>query len=180
MQARRMGDEEHADAGEQVSNLADGTLVQNTNAAMGFPDDSRQADARRHAVPLVDYDLGSHFATRISRGVLTSAPVVEGSCRQLVVRVDADGNEVAGIKSPLLWRRSGPYTGWNVTTSGLFKGQLCGSSFGASPTGIHPVREDEGRAHGERRSAAVARRTIQGSRWLRAGRENRRRQTRAR
>ena len=29
----------------------------------------------------------------------------------------------------------GTYTGWNVTTSGLYEGQLCGSSFGASPIG---------------------------------------------
>jgi hypothetical protein len=52
-----------------------------------------------------------------------------------VVRVDADGNEVAGVKSPLLSAPLGTYTGWNVTTSGLFEGQLCGSSFGSSPIG---------------------------------------------
>ena len=46
-----------------------------------------------------------------------------------------DGNEVAGIKSPLLSAPLGTYTGWNVTTSGLYKGQLCGSSFGSSPIG---------------------------------------------
>ncbi len=51
---------------------------------------------------------------------------------QLVVRVDADGNEVAGIRSPLLMAPLGTYTGWNVTTSGVYKGQLC---IGGSPIG---------------------------------------------
>jgi hypothetical protein len=44
---------------------------------------------------------------------------------QLVPRVDADGNEVSGIKSPLLMAPLGTYVGWNVISSGMFKGQLC-------------------------------------------------------
>ncbi len=68
-------------------------------------------------------------------GVVTKVPVAKGTLPQLVVRVDADGNEVAGIKSPLLSAPLGTYTGWNVTTSGLYQGQLCGPSFGSSPIG---------------------------------------------
>ena len=76
--------------------------------------------------PLVDYDLGPQFRYADQSGVLTKLPVAKGTLPQLVVRVDADGNEVAGIKSPLLSAPLGTYTGWNVTTSGLYKGQLCG------------------------------------------------------
>jgi len=85
--------------------------------------------------PLVDYDLGPHFRYKDQSGVATKLPVAKGVLPQLVVRVDADGNEVAGIKSPLLSAPLGTYTGWNVTTSGAYAGQLCGSSFGASPIG---------------------------------------------
>jgi len=57
---------------------------------------------------------------------------VKSTLPQLVVRVDADGNELAGIRSPLLMAPLGTYTGWNVTTSGVYKGQLC---IGGSPIG---------------------------------------------
>jgi hypothetical protein len=115
--------------------LADGTLVQNTNAAMGFPAIPGQPMPEGIQYPLVDYDLGPHFRYADQSGVLAKIPIVKGTLPQLVVRVDADGNEVAGIKSPLQSAPLGTYTGWNVTTSGLYKGQLCGPSFGASPIG---------------------------------------------
>ena len=115
--------------------IADGTLVQNTNAAMGFPAIPGVPMPEGVQFPLVDYDLGPQFRYADQSGVLTKAPVAKGTLPQLVVRVDADGNEVAGIKSPLLSAPLGTYTGWNVTTSGLYTDQLCGSSFGASPIG---------------------------------------------
>lgn len=115
--------------------LADGTLVRNTNAAMGFPAIPGKPMPEGIQYPLVDYDLGPQFRYADQSGVLTKIPVAKGTLPQLVVRVDADGNEVAGIKSPLLSAPLGTYTGWNVTTSGLYEGQLCGSSFGSSPIG---------------------------------------------
>jgi hypothetical protein len=115
--------------------LADGTLVQNTNAAMGFPAIPGKPMPEGIQYPLVDYDLGPQFRYAEQSGILTNIPVAKGTLPQLVVRVDADGNEVAGVKSPLLSAPLGTYTGWNVTTSGLYNGQLCGSSFGSSPIG---------------------------------------------
>jgi len=115
--------------------LADGTLVQNTNAAMGFPAIPGKPMPEGIQYPLVDYDLGPQFRYADQSGILTNIPVAKGTLPQLVVRVDADGNEVAGVKSPLLSAPLGTYTGWNVTTSGLYQGQLCGSSFGSSPIG---------------------------------------------
>ena len=102
---------------------------------MGFPAIPGKPSPEGIQYPLIDYDLGPHFRYADQSGVLTKAPVAKGTLPQLVVRVDADGNEVAGIKSPLLSAPLGTYTGWNVTTSGLYAGQLCGSSFGASPIG---------------------------------------------
>src|SRR5687768_5224537 len=99
--------------------LADGTLVKNTNAAMGFPSIPGKPMPEDIQHPLVDYDLGPHFRYTDQSGVVTTIPVAKGTLPQLVVRVDADGNEVAGVKSPLLSAPLGTYTGWNVTTSGL-------------------------------------------------------------
>ena len=115
--------------------IADGTLVPNTNAAMGFPAIPGKPMPEGIQYPLVDYDLGPQFRYAEQSGVLTRIPIAKGTLPQLVVRVDADGNEVAGVKSPLLWAPLGTYTGWNVTTAGLYEGQLCGSSFGSSPIG---------------------------------------------
>ena len=65
---------------------------------------------------------------------MLSAPVkIKRSLPQLAVKVDADGNEVAGVKSPLLAAPLGTYTGWNVTASGPLKGQSCGLSGGFIP-----------------------------------------------
>jgi len=112
--------------------LADGTLVPSTKAAMGFPSIPGKPSPEGLQHPLVDYDLGSHFHYNDQSGVVSKLPVAKGTLPQLVVRVDADGNEVAGVRSPLLMAPLGTYTGWNLTTSGVYKGQLC---IGGSPIG---------------------------------------------
>jgi hypothetical protein len=112
--------------------LAEGTLVPNTKSAMGFPSIPGQPSPEGLQHPLVNYDLGPHFRYNDQSGVVTGLPSVKGTLPQLVVRVDADGNEVGGIRSPLLMAPLGTYTGWNVTTSGVHKGNLC---MGGSPIG---------------------------------------------
>ena len=59
---------------------------------------------------------------------------------------------VAGVKSVLLRVPLGTYTGWNPIASGVAEGPRA-----IARGRLHPVREDEGRAAGERRSAAVDR-----------------------
>ncbi len=111
--------------------IADGTLVPNTAAALAFPAiPGRPAAVMR---PLLDYDLGTAFNYQDASGVLSAVPRVKRSLPQLVVKVDADGNEVAGVKSPLLAAPLGTYTGWNVTTGGPLEGQACGLSGGFIP-----------------------------------------------
>jgi hypothetical protein len=112
--------------------LADGTLVPATKAAMGFPSipGTPAPDGLQH--PLVDYDLGPRFRYAEQSGALAQYPVAKRTLPQLVVRVDADGNETAGIRSPLLMAPLGTYTGWNVASAGVYKGQLC---IGGSPVG---------------------------------------------
>jgi hypothetical protein len=106
--------------------ISDGTLVANTNAAMGFPRIPGKPMPEHLQRPLIGYALGPHFNQQDGSGYLTALPAVEREFPQLVVKVDADGNEVAGLKSPLAMAPLGTYTGWNVTKAGPFKGQLCG------------------------------------------------------
>ena len=112
--------------------LADGTLVADTNAAIGFPRIPGKPSPERLVHPLLDYDLGTQFSYRDQSGFLTKTPTVKQVLPLLVVKVDADGNEVAGVKSPLQMAPLGTYTGWNVMSSGVFKGQMC---LFASPVG---------------------------------------------
>jgi hypothetical protein len=105
--------------------IADGTLVKNTVAAMGFPAIPGAPSPEGLQYPLIDYDLGPHFRYLDQSGVLSKRPQVKATLPQLVVKVDADGNEAAGIRSPLLMAPLGTYTGWNAASAGVFKGQLC-------------------------------------------------------
>ncbi|MCI5122463.1 MAG: hypothetical protein D3908_14990, partial [Candidatus Electrothrix sp. AUS4] len=54
------------------------------------------------------------------------SPRKVAECPVLVPKVDSDGNEVAGIKSPDLLAPLGTYTGWNLRESGYAAGELCG------------------------------------------------------
>jgi hypothetical protein len=110
---------------ERYPRVADGTLVPPTSAAMGFPKIPGRPAPDGVLHPLLDYDVGGEFNYRDQSGVASQNPEIKGVLPQLVPRVDADGNEVPGIKSPLQMAPLGTYTGWNVISSGMFKGQLC-------------------------------------------------------
>ncbi|MEO8256752.1 MAG: alpha/beta hydrolase domain-containing protein [Acidobacteriota bacterium] len=112
--------------------IGDGTLVADTKAAMGYPAIPGQPAPENLVYPFLDYDLGSGFGYRDQSGALTRIPTVKRALPQLVPKVDADGNETAGVKSPLQMAPLGTYTGWNVMSSGPFKGQMC---LFASPVG---------------------------------------------
>ena len=51
--------------------IADGTLVPDTAAAMGFPQHSRARPSPEISRPLLDYDLGPQFNYQDASGVLT-------------------------------------------------------------------------------------------------------------
>jgi hypothetical protein len=86
-----------------------GTLV--------FPD-----KLRFPAVPAVNVPTTPHKAYRanygpdfISKGIVSQEPPIVGSAfPMLVPQVDADGNEIAGIRMPELEVPLATYTGWNL------------------------------------------------------------------
>jgi hypothetical protein len=91
--------------------ISDGTLVPPSGLVNG----------------LTHLDFGPHFDSRYNSGVITQEPPVrKGNYVVLVPKVDADGNEIAGVRSVQLQAPKGTYTGWNLRRSGFAAGELCG------------------------------------------------------
>ena len=53
-------------------------------------------------------------------------PIGNGAYKILVPKVDADGNDIAGIRLPAIEVPIGTYTGWNLRPRGLAEGELSG------------------------------------------------------
>jgi hypothetical protein len=93
-----------------VPRIADGTLVEPTRTAMGFPNiPGVSFTGRMHRGDLFDYGPDP------DKGILTVwPPKLAGSpYPALVPAVDDDGNTIAGIRLPDITAPVGTYTGWN-------------------------------------------------------------------
>jgi hypothetical protein len=102
-----------------------GDLVPPTQAATGFPIIPGQPLPDGVIVPLNDYDFGPGFRNADESGIVTiQPPTVRQILPMLVPRVDADGNETAGVRSVLLQAPLGTYTGWNPIANGFLKGRI--------------------------------------------------------
>ncbi len=116
--------------------LADGTLVDATAAAMGFPAlPSLPAHAPDGLVnPAIDYDFGPDFNYMDGSGFDTVVPPrIKRVYPVKVARVDADGNELGGVPVVLRDAPLGTYLGWNITAAGFFKGLECNFAGGMIP-----------------------------------------------
>lgn len=84
--------------------------------------------------PTYQYDLGTGFNYTDMTGTITVAPPrVIKAIPQLMPRIDADGNELDGIRSPLISAPLGTYVGWNVFADGFEKGRFCNNIGGFIP-----------------------------------------------
>ncbi len=102
-----------------------GDLVPLSQATLGFPRIPGVPLPDGVIVPFYEYDFGPGFRNLDVSGVMSlQPPVVRATLPMLVPRVDADGNELAGVRSVLLEAPLGTYTGWNPIASGFFKGQI--------------------------------------------------------
>jgi len=108
----------------QYPRVGDGTLVRPDRNSTSFP-----------KIPAVRYqglqnrqlflDYGSH----ISRGRMDIHPprqIDNGAYTILVPKVDRDGNDVAGIRLPVVQVPTGTYTGWNLQPRRLAEDELSG------------------------------------------------------
>ena len=72
-------------------------------------------------------DYGPSFRPGEESGIITVEPPRVGTASYgvLAPQVDADGNDLGGIRSVFLQAPIGTYTGWNVGRAGGFEGGLC-------------------------------------------------------
>jgi len=82
------------------------------------------------ATPLHVLDFGPLFNGLDESGVITKEPPSESAAQYgvLVPQVDADGNDLAGIRSTRLQAPLATYTGWNMGRQGRFEDGLCSLS----------------------------------------------------
>ena len=112
--------------------LAGGDLVTPERYAADFP---KIAGVPAPAYsPFYQYDFGPGFDYADGTGAMGLAPPrIVRTIPQLMPRADADGNETAGIRSPLLQAPLGSYVGWNVYAAGFQAGRYCGNTGGYIP-----------------------------------------------
>jgi hypothetical protein len=114
--------------------IADGTLVPPDRVRFpAIPANAYGGVERPAASPLRIYDplhvldFGPLFRAAESSGVITVEPplVRSASYGVLEPQVDADGNDLAGIRSAFAEVPIGTYTGWNLGRKDRFEGGLC-------------------------------------------------------
>ena len=114
--------------------IADGTLVPPDQVRLPEIPANFYGEVDRPAVsPLRIYDtlhvldFGPLYHPEDSSGIITHEPpqVGSGSYGILEMQVDADGNDLPGIRSVFLPTPIGTYTGWNLNRKDRFENGMC-------------------------------------------------------
>jgi hypothetical protein len=108
----------------QHPRVIDGTLVRSDRRSTGFP----KVPGVRYA-GLHNRQLFLDYGPNIHRGRMDLHPprqIGNGGYTVLLPKVDADGNDVAGIRLPAIQAPLGTYTGWNLRPRGLAEDELSG------------------------------------------------------
>jgi hypothetical protein len=114
--------------------VSDGTLVQPTSAAMGWPAIPGIPTPDGVMNPVLDYDFGAFFRHNDGSGIISTAPpIIRQVIPTLGVAVDSDGNEIAGVKSILARLPLGTYTAWRPIVSGPLAGREASLAAGYHP-----------------------------------------------
>jgi len=122
--------------------VASGNLVDATKAAMGFPSGVPGVPdsiflPENFVNQTLDYDWGPQFDPIDITGVpANQPPPIRNVIALKVPRVDADGNEVGGVPTVLRDAPLGTYLGWNITSTGIHKGQVCNYIGGMIPFAV--------------------------------------------
>ena len=132
------GNDKHNKGKSKPKHVSD--MVEPSKKAMGFPDipavlASANPDAPNNFIQaMLDYDWGPGLDYSDNKGFHSfEPPKIKRVIKQLVPRVDADGNEVGGVPVVLLKAPLGTYLGWNITASGFHKGKVCNYQGGWIP-----------------------------------------------
>jgi hypothetical protein len=120
--------------GGVLPRIADDTLV--SSDVVNFPSipANSYGGVERHAVrftgaynPLHVFQRGAGYRTGDISGVLDVEPPMMSTARygSLVPQVDADGNDIGGVRSVFVQVPIGTYTGWNQFRDGWFDSGFC-------------------------------------------------------
>ena len=125
----------------RIATLAAGQLA--SPGAIGFPAIPGVTYTARALVPGA-IDFGPEYRPRDQSGILALPPqlVASDAYRPLVPKVDADGNETAGVRPAALQAPLGTYTGWNLRRAGHGAGELCGLSGSFIPLALTKAERD--------------------------------------
>jgi hypothetical protein len=107
----------------RIPKVADGTLVSSAQESAAFP---RIPGVRYTG--LYNRQLFLDYGPNLIRGIIEvhpPKPVKDGAYKILVPKVDADGNDVAGIRLPTIRVPLATHTGWNLQREGLAEDELC-------------------------------------------------------
>lgn len=114
--------------------IADGTLVAPDQVRFPVIPANAYGDVKRPAVrflavnnPLHVLDYGPGYKAADTGGVITIEPPRAGTASYgvLVPQVDADGNDLGGVRSLHLQAPIGTYTGWNLGLADRFEDGFC-------------------------------------------------------
>ena len=112
--------------------LASGALISTAAYGKAFP--KIPGVPRPAYAPTYQYELGPGFNMPDLSGVISTVPPrIVREVPQWMPRIDADGNEMDGIRSPLITAPLGTYVGWNVFAGGYQKGRFCNNTGGYIP-----------------------------------------------
>jgi hypothetical protein len=145
----------------RIPRCADGTLVEVEEWRRQFPAMPGVATPRApSALPLLDY------GPEADRGVLREPPeiVPGGGYTILVPAVDADGNDRAGVRAPMVAAPLGTYCGWNLQSRGFAHGAMHEFSGSYIPL---PETPEERRATGDVRRS-ITERYLDAAAYIRA------------
>jgi hypothetical protein len=70
-------------------------------------------------------DRGPDFDERDASGVMQEPPLVGAAYAALAPQVDADGNDIDGLRNTNMQVPLGTYTGWNIRKAGFSEGDSC-------------------------------------------------------
>ncbi|MFL6622256.1 MAG: alpha/beta hydrolase domain-containing protein [Sulfurifustis sp.] len=110
----------------RIPTLQTRTLVHSDAASIGWPNlPGVTYNGLLNELALLDF--GRRFDVDDETGVLDEPPRILGiEYTVLVPKVDADGNEIAGLRSVTLQAPLGTYTGWNLRRAGFAEDEVCG------------------------------------------------------
>ena len=145
--AHRLGASDGAEPpASAIPRIADGSLVAPDQVRLPAIPATNYSEVARPALrylavhnPLHVLDFGPLYRPADTSGVITVEPprVSTATYGVLVPQVDADGNDIGGVRSLHVRVPLGTYTGWNLRPQGSVRGRLL-----LAAGQLHPVRRD--------------------------------------